>query len=252
MNQLNHKGAWRTCQMQDDLLIVSDVNRFCPRAMFSTAMQIMICVVAMFAMLCLPCRADEATSGQMFAAADASSAKNLAKIFKAKDVEIIKENEVGKQDLSYYGYIQLPSPDEKLKALIKAQNKQGETHLEIQKEDGTVLCKQDFTSEDTEHGLVANRAAWSPDSNFFYFTMRSSGGHMPWKATTRVYSRDKNKLFDIEDFLPPMAPGGFSIESPDILHVLMWTRNADGVIESVLPITFRLSDLFRDLKPESE
>lgn len=140
--------------------------------------------------------------------------------------------------------VELVSPDGKLRAIIKAQNKNDESLLEIQKADHTLHFKEDFSSKDKQHGLIALKAAWSPDSKFIYMTLTSSGGHSPWKDYAHFYSRDKNKVYDMEQFMQPMAGNDFHFEAPDVLHAAMWIRSEpEGSFDTVLPIRFRLSDI---------
>ena len=45
------------------------------------------------------------------------------------------------------------------------------------------------------------RTAWTPDSQFFVYTLTSSGGHQPWYCPTLFYSRRKNAVRLLDDYV---------------------------------------------------
>jgi len=145
--------------------------------------------------------------------------------------------------ISGKGYIVFHSPDKTLTATVSALNENNESRLVIRNSSNKVLLTKNFSSKDTNHGSAIMRAAWSPDSKFFYFTMESSGGHQPWKVSSEFYSRAINQLFDLDEYLQPMGSINFSIQAPDIVTAFMWTKNLNGAYENILPITFHISDI---------
>src|SRR5262249_167505 len=44
-------------------------------------------------------------------------------------------------------------------------------------------------------------AKWSPDSQFFVYSMASSGGHSPWSFPMMVYSREKKRIAGLSDMI---------------------------------------------------
>jgi hypothetical protein len=45
---------------------------------------------------------------------------------------------------------------------------------------GEIMASQDFSSASGMNAYFVSRGKWSPDSEFFVFTLTSSGGHSPW------------------------------------------------------------------------
>lgn len=83
------------------------------------------------------------------------------------------------------------SPDGKYLAIViplpKAPHGSGESKIEIHSKDA-IVCSASYSSEDGEHGFGVERAAWSPDSKFFVYSMSSSGGHQAWHFPTYFIS----------------------------------------------------------------
>ena len=147
------------------------------------------------------------------------------------------------------------SPDEKFFARIitapKVTPGAPEIMIEILDSHGKPVTKEDFTSEDGEHGLSIDRAEWTPDSQFFVFTTYSSGGHQAWQFPAFFFDRRDKKIHRFDDFLAPIADGRFVLKSPDYVTITIWTpltpdKPLDKSIE--LPITFRMRDLTQGKK----
>src|SRR5688572_5028509 len=73
------------------------------------------------------------------------------------------------------------SPDGKFRAIVlylpNAPYGGGESGVELRSVNGTTLLIHSYASEDGEHGFGIERASWTPDSQFFVYSMSSSGGH---------------------------------------------------------------------------
>jgi hypothetical protein len=144
------------------------------------------------------------------------------------------------------------SPDGNFVAKITFVQKTSEVapeiSIEIKDATGKVTAKKDFISESGEHGLSLDKAAWTPDSQFFVFTTFSTGGHMAWQYPAFFFDR-RNKIFrDFADFLQPIADGAFELKAPDVITITIWTplTTVKPLDESIdLPITFRMSDLVK-------
>lgn len=96
------------------------------------------------------------------------------------------------------------SPDKALRAIfIPVDGEKGseasESRVEIRNSDGKPLCTKDYSSNDGEHGYGVDEGEWTPDSRFFVYDMSSSGGHQPYRSPTFFYSRNDNRVRDIED-----------------------------------------------------
>lgn len=148
------------------------------------------------------------------------------------------------------------SPDGKLIARISsADTKCAESQVEVRKPNGVLIVSQDYSSSDCEHGLVIERAAWTPDSQFFVYSAYSSGGHQSWLSPTFFYERSINRISNIAEYLPAIANTQFSLSAPDVITINIWTplsteRNLEKSI--ILPITFRLSDIRKGGKKRKE
>jgi hypothetical protein len=127
----------------------------------------------------------------------------------------------------------------------------GDHRLEIRDRHGKVLASADHSSPDGEHGLVVEQVGWSPDSQFLVYSALSSGGHQPWTTPTHVYDRLRNKVLNLECFLPPTTSDpGFRLRSPDLLTIAVWSPFSQGLAGSIaLPVTIHLRDL---RKPPAE
>lgn len=146
----------------------------------------------------------------------------------------------GEQTKSYL------SPDKILAVKVISNGKTHESRIEIHGSKGNLLLKKDFASKDGEHGLVVEHAGWTPDGQFFVFSTYNSGGHQPWQAPTFFYSRQHNKIHDLDEYLTPIAESDFVLKAPDEITVTIWTPFRNGTTDSImLPITFRLSNLFK-------
>ena len=142
------------------------------------------------------------------------------------------------------------SPDAGLVAVIVPTGRGREHRVEIRNRQDNVLASVDRSSEDGEHGGVVDKAAWSPDGQFFVFSTYNSGGHAAWTSPTFLYDRRLGKLFNLNCFLPPVATSDFTIRAPDILTITIWSPFTRGLPGSIaLPVTVKLS-AFRQVPEE--
>jgi hypothetical protein len=94
------------------------------------------------------------------------------------------------------------SPDGALHAIISPNDRNrgfGESRVEIRESGGKLICAKDYSSSDGQHGYAVNKAQWTADSRFFVYDMQSSGGHQPYRSPTFFYSRQNNRIRDIEE-----------------------------------------------------
>jgi len=59
------------------------------------------------------------------------------------------------------------------------------------------LLIRDETSSDGSHGYGVIQAAWTRASEFFVASTEAAGGHQPWTRPIWIYSRAKNKVFEL-------------------------------------------------------
>ena len=138
------------------------------------------------------------------------------------------------------------SPDKTLNAVVipvgKARVEWQENRVEIRNSEGKILLTKSFASDDGEHGSIVSRAAWTPDSQFFVFSVYSSGGHQPWNFPTYFYRRGDSHVRLLDDYLGPVTDPNFELRAPDIIRTSK--LKAFGDLESVT-VEAKLSNLVK-------
>ena len=129
------------------------------------------------------------------------------------------------------GVLKYTSPDGRLVATIIPTGKgkslrDYECRIEIRQKRGRSLLKHDFSSSDGEHGYGIVRAEWTPDSQFFVFSVESSGGHQPWHYPTLFYDRQRNFLKVLDDSVGPITSPDFKLVGSNALE----TETQEGSI----------------------
>lgn len=124
---------------------------------------------------------------------------------------------------------QYESPDKTLVASVVATNTgtaidSSENRVEVRSATGDLLAQEDFTSQDGEHGYAVVKAEWTPDSQFFVFSLQSSGGHSPWHSPTKFYGRKQQRIVSLDDALHDSVTGQFVISAPDKVTVRLWFK----------------------------
>ncbi|HJX83695.1 MAG TPA: hypothetical protein VJ723_05075 [Candidatus Angelobacter sp.] len=124
---------------------------------------------------------------------------------------------------------QYASPDKMLLASVVATNTGtaidgSENRVEMRSATGELLAQEDFTSHDGEHGYAVIKAEWTPDSQFFVFSLESSGGHSPWHSPMKFYSRKQQRIISLDDALHNSVTGEFVIGAPDKVTVHLWFK----------------------------
>lgn len=108
-----------------------------------------------------------------------------------------------------------PSPDGNTHVIVAPAGRgsdpgNSESRIEFYAANDKLLCALDYSSEDGEHGFGVAKAAWTADSQYFVFSLTSSGGHQPWHAPTQFYSRASRRVRTLDDYLD-----GAGITNPD-------------------------------------
>lgn len=151
-----------------------------------------------------------------------------------------------------------PSPDGGLRALVVPvgvslyATPDIESRVVIRSQSGDTLASKDYASPRGTNGYYVYRREWSPDSQFFVYSMMSSGGHSPWSFPTWVYSRQQKRIAKLDDMMDgkPALSGDFSIAAPHSLRVQTW--NQPGDLENRVTVTLNLAEAFAKLPPAAE
>jgi hypothetical protein len=69
-----------------------------------------------------------------------------------------------------------------------------ESRVVMRSRAGNTMISKDHSSPRGMNGYYVYRAKWSPDSQFFVYSLTSSGGHSPWSFPIMVYSRKANRI----------------------------------------------------------
>lgn len=114
------------------------------------------------------------------------------------------------------------SPDGKYSAYIipspNVPTGSGESEVVIKSNDnGQILCSKNYGSEDGEHGYGIEKAAWTPNSMFFVYSMSSSGGHQAWHSPTDFIAISDFKIHRLDDYVGPITNPKFILVAPDII-----------------------------------
>ena len=151
-----------------------------------------------------------------------------------------------------------PSPDGALRALVFPVDvslyatPDMESRVVIRNTAGDTLTSKDYSSPRGTNGYYVYRAQWSPDSQFFVFSLTSSGGHSPWSYPIMVYSRQKNSIAKFSDMIDgkPTLSGDFSFTGPHTIRATTWKQPGD--LDDTVAATVDLPGAFGRLPPSSD
>ncbi len=123
----------------------------------------------------------------------------------------------------------LISPDGGVRAIVRT-DKKGSSQIEIRR-GAAVLLQANLD----EH--VVNHAAWTADSQFLVMGTTATDGHQPWARPIWVYSRGRNRVFDL-GHMGAVAVSDFSVKEIDKISVkvLNCAHNENGTGSRVLMI----------------
>jgi len=109
-----------------------------------------------------------------------------------------------------------------------------ESKIEFYTADNRMLCALDYSSEDGEHGFGVVKAAWTPDQEYFVFSLTSSGGHQAWHAPTLFYSVKDDAIRALDSYVDGgISKANFILKAPNTVL----TEVSRGESQ---PIKFRL------------
>jgi len=99
-----------------------------------------------------------------------------------------------------------------------------ESIIEIRDRNGKLIFSKDYSSEDGLHGLGVVQCQWTPDSQFFVYSLTSSGADRPWYSPIDIYSRSHNAVERMDDMIGnrPTLSAGFDIFPPHWIEDVTW------------------------------
>jgi hypothetical protein len=145
------------------------------------------------------------------------------------------------------------SPDKALRATVLPvdvslyASPDMESRIVIRSRAGDTLTSQDYSSPRGTNGYYVDHAKWSPDSQFFVYSMISSGGHSPWSFPIMVYSRKQKRIAKFSDMIggAPTLSGEFSFSGPHTLDATTWKQT--GALDDKVPVSVNLEEAFEKL-----
>ena len=135
----------------------------------------------------------------------------------------------------------LESPDGQREARIAVANAAGEMILELLDAHGHVLLHEDYTSPDKNGGLMLAQAKWTQDSQFFVYSTWHAQGHQATNSPTFIYSRDANRIFNLEDRVGYIDVSDFMLTPSDVIN----TDVFDVKKQESHKVSVALADLFQ-------
>jgi hypothetical protein len=126
-----------------------------------------------------------------------------------------------------------------------------ESRVVLRDSKGDTLTSQDFSSPRGTNGYYVASAQWSPDSQYFVFSLSSSGGHSPWSFPTKVYSVKRNQIADFSAMIDgkPTLSEKFKFSGPHTVIASTWKQ--PGATTDAVPVTVDLEMAFAKL-PEAQ
>lgn len=138
---------------------------------------------------------------------------------------------------------QFSAPDGSVRVQIvpvgkEAASAAAESRLEFKSNDGKIACILDYSSEDSEHGFGVVKAEWTPDSQYFVFSLSSSGGHQAWHAPTEFLSRKDGVVRSLDDYFEAagVSNADFHVEAPHTVTTEVW-------VDKDMPVSIDLAHL---------
>jgi hypothetical protein len=150
------------------------------------------------------------------------------------------------------------SPDQALRATVLPvdvslyASPDMESRVVIRSRAGDTLVSQDYSSPRGTNGYYVDHAKWSPDSQFFVYSMMSSGGHSPWSFPIMVYSRKQKRIAKFSDMIAgaPTLSGNFSFSGPHTLDATTWKQT--GALDDKVPVSIDLEAAFEKLPASAD
>jgi hypothetical protein len=120
------------------------------------------------------------------------------------------------------------SPDQALCITITSTFLEGipeaaETRVEIQpnkKRKFFNASTGEFPDAVQKHAVV--KAGWTPDSQFFVFSLSSEGRPQAWHFATFFYDRKRNEIRSLDTFIGAISNAEFTLLPPEIVQTEIW------------------------------
>jgi hypothetical protein len=150
------------------------------------------------------------------------------------------------------------SPDKELRAVVLPVDvslyatPDTESRVVIRTRVGDTITAKDYSSPRGANGLYVVEGKWSPDSQFFAYSMSSSGGHSPWSYPVMVFSRKQKRIAAFSDMIggKPTLSAEFKFAGPHTLDAFTWKEA--GNLEDKVPVSVNLEEAFARLPPASD
>jgi hypothetical protein len=140
---------------------------------------------------------------------------------------------------------QYTAPDGRAHVVVVPVSKESgrseyESRIEFQSSDGKISSVLDYSSDDSEHGFGVAKGEWTPDSQYFVFSLTSSGGHQPWHAPTQFFNRMDGTVRTLDDyFTAGISKADFWIIAPNTVKTEFW----EGKEGKSVPVSVKLGNL---------
>jgi dipeptidyl aminopeptidase/acylaminoacyl peptidase len=131
---------------------------------------------------------------------------------------------------------QYMAPDGGVRVVVVPVSKEAgrpeyESRIEFKSSDGQIACALDYSSEDNEHGFGVVKAEWTPDSQYFVFSLTSSGGHQAWHAPTQFLSRKDGTVRALDDYFElGISMADFRLVAPHTVKTEVWGEGRSGSV----------------------
>jgi hypothetical protein len=124
-----------------------------------------------------------------------------------------------------------------------------ESRVVIRSSAGDTVTSRDHSSPRGANGYYVVSAKWSPDSQFFVYSLTSSGGHSPWSFPIMVYGRKSSRIAEFSDMIDgkPTLSGDFYFSGPHSVAATTWRE--PGSLDDKVPIMVDLEEAFEKLPP---
>jgi len=141
------------------------------------------------------------------------------------------------------------SPDKSLYAVVVTVNSDTlgpESSVELRRANGDFIGKRNFFSKVHGGGLGVINAKWSLDSQFFVFSTIASGGMSGGKFPTYFYSRQKNKIIQLDPIVGMwITDPEFYLQSGDLITVTVHDTLPNGMVADTIARSVHLSQFVR-------
>ena len=152
----------------------------------------------------------------------------------------VETAELAKQEKKQRQYT---APDGRVRVVVVPVSKEAgrseyESRIEFKSSDGKIDCALDYSSEDNEHGFGVVKAEWTPDSQYFVYSLTSSGGHQSWHAPTQFLSRKDGTVRSLDDYFAAagVSKSDFRLTARNTVETEVWEDKS-------VPVSVKLAAL---------